>query len=129
MKWWPRLSASLFVGHQPWFVDAHLQVILAARFRRNYWKHRNHAKAYRAVVLDSGHLSRMQYLVATDLGLGAFITAAVKEGDIEDAFGLDPMQECAIAITCFGWRGGRMEVLEFGPLKQVWPAWTAEPQG
>jgi putative peptide maturation dehydrogenase len=121
--------ASLFVAHQPWFVDAHVQVILAARFRRNYWKYRNHAKAYRAVILDSGHLSQMQYLVATELGLGAFITAAVNEGDIEDAFGLDPMQEGVIAVTGFGWRGERMEVLEFDPLKQVWPAWTAEPQG
>jgi putative peptide maturation dehydrogenase len=124
-----RENASLFVAHQPWFVDAHVQVILAARFQRNFWKYRNHAKAYRAVILDAGHLSQMQYLAATELGLGAFITAAVNEGDIEDAFGLDPMQEGVIAVTGFGWRGERMEVLEFDPLKQVWPAWTAEPQG
>lgn len=119
--------ASLFVAHQPWFVDAHVQVIHVARFRRNFWKYRNHAKAYRAVILDSGHLSQMQYLFATELGLGAFITAAVNEGDIEDAFGLDPMQEGVIAVTGYGWRGERMEVLEFDPLRQVWPAWTPEP--
>jgi putative peptide maturation dehydrogenase len=118
--------ASLFVAHQPWFVEAHVQVILAARFHRNFWKYRNHAKAYRAVILDSGHLSQMQYIVATELGLGAFITAAVNEGDIEDAFGLDPMQEGVIAVTGFGYRGPRMEVLEFDPLKQVWPEWTPE---
>ena len=40
-----------------------------------------------------------------------------------------PLQEGVIAVTGFGWRGERMEVLEFDPLKQVWPAWTAEPQG
>jgi putative peptide maturation dehydrogenase len=121
-----REHASLFVARQPWFVDAHVQVILAARFQRNFWKYRNHAKAYRAVILDAGHLSQMQYLTATELGLGAFITAAINEGDIEDAFGLDPMQEGVIAVTGFGWRGERMEVLEFDPLKQVWPEWTPE---
>lgn len=121
-----REYASLFVARQPWFVDAHVQVILAARFQRNFWKYRNHAKAYRAVILDAGHLSQMQYLAATELGLGAFITAAINEGDIEDAFGLDPMQEGVIAVTGFGWRGERMEVLEFDPLKQVWPDWSPE---
>ena len=121
-----REHASLFVARQPWFVDAHVQVILAARFQRNFWKYRNHAKAYRAVILDAGHLSQMQYLSATELGLGAFITAAINEGDIEDAFGLDPMQEGVLAVTGFGWRGERMEVLEFDPLKQVWPDWSPE---
>jgi len=121
-----REHASLFVARQPWFVDAHVQVILAARFQRNFWKYRNHAKAYRAVILDAGHLSQMQYLAATELGLGAFITAAINEGDIEDAFGLDPMQEGVLAVTGFGWRGERMEVLEFDPLQQVWPEWSPE---
>lgn len=119
--------ASLFVARQPWFVDAHVQVILVARFQRNYWKYRNHAKAYRAVILDAGHLSQMQYLVAAELGLGAFITAAINEGDIEDAFGLDPMEQGVIAVTGFGWRGERMEVLEFDPQRQVWPDWTPDP--
>lgn len=118
-----REHASLFVARQPWFADAHVHVILAARFERNFWKYRNHAKAYRAVILDAGHLSQMQYLTATELGLGAFITAAINEGDIEDAFGLDPMQEGVIAVTGFGWRAERMDVLEFDPGQQVWPDW------
>jgi putative peptide maturation dehydrogenase len=121
-----REHARVFVAHQPWFVDAHVQVILAARFQRNFWKYRNHAKAYRAVILDAGHLSQMQYMVATELGLGAFITAAINEGDIEDAFGLDPMQEGVLAVTGFGYRGERMDVLEFDPLQKVWPEWQPE---
>lgn len=121
-----REHARIFVAHQPWFVDAHVQVILAARFQRNFWKYRNHAKAYRAVILDAGHLSQMQYMVATELGLGAFITAAINEGDIEDAFGLDPMQEGVLAVTGFGYRGASMDVLEFDPLQKVWPDWKPE---
>jgi putative peptide maturation dehydrogenase len=113
--------ARRFVAHQAWFVDAPVQVVLAARFRRTFWKYRNHAKAWRAVVLDAGHLSQLQYLVATELGLAAFITAAVNEGDIEDAFGLDPMVEGVLAVTGFGHRGAAMAELEFDPLHAVWP--------
>jgi SagB-type dehydrogenase family enzyme len=102
-----------------------VQVVLAARFRRTFWKYRNHAKAWRAVVLDAGHLSQLQYLVATELGLAAFITAAVNEGDIEDAFGLDPMVEGVLAVTGFGYRATAMAELEFDPLHAVWPPATA----
>jgi putative peptide maturation dehydrogenase len=113
--------ARRFVAHQAWFVDAPVQVVLAARFKRTFWKYRNHAKAWRAVVLDAGHLSQLQYLVATELGLAAFVTAAVNEGDIEDAFGLDPMVEGVLAVTGFGHRAAAMAELEFDPLHAVWP--------
>lgn len=114
------------VAGQDWFATAPAMVVLAARFRRNHWKYRRHAKTLRALTLDAGHLSHHQYLAATELGLGAFITAAINEGDIEDAFGLDPMQEGVLAVTGFGWRGERMEVLEFDPLRKVWPDWSPE---
>lgn len=121
-----RALATRAVAGQDWFATAPAMVVLAARFRRNHWKYRRHAKTLRALTLDAGHLSHHQYLVATELGLGAFITAAINEGDIEDAFGLDPMQEGVLAVTGFGWRGERMEVLEFDPLQQVWPEWSSE---
>src|SRR5690606_23369755 len=82
-----------FVAGQAWFAGAPVQVLLVARFRRTFWKYRDHAKAWRAVMLDAGHLSQMQYLVATELGLAAFVTAAINEGQIERALGLDPMSE------------------------------------
>src|SRR3546814_4882794 len=47
-----------FVAGQHWFADAPMLVVLAARVRRNFWKYRNHPKAYRAIVLDAGHLSQ-----------------------------------------------------------------------
>src|SRR5690606_23238396 len=57
-----------FVAGQHWFADAPVQVVLAPRFRRSFWKYRNHDKAYRALVLDAGHLSQTLYLAATELG-------------------------------------------------------------
>jgi len=45
--------ARRFVAAQPYFVDAHVMAIAVSRFRRNFWKYRNHAKAYRALIPTS----------------------------------------------------------------------------
>jgi putative peptide maturation dehydrogenase len=114
--------ARTFVGAQAYFVDAPVLVVPVTRFRRNFWKYRNHAKAYRALVLDVGHLSQTLYLAATELGLAAFITAAVNEIDIEEAFGLDPLEEGPLAVCGFGTRGDERKSVEFDPLHAVWKA-------
>lgn len=97
-----REHALRFVAGQDWFADAPMLVVLAARWRRNFWKYRNHAKAHRAIVLDAGHLSQTFYLLAAEAGLPAFITAAVNEVDIERAFGLDPQRDGVIAVCGCG---------------------------
>ena len=114
--------AHRFVANQAYFAQAPLQLVMASRFERNFWKYRNHAKAYRATILDVGHLSQTIYLAATELGLAAFITAAINEGDIEEAFGLDPMQQGVISVNGFGRRGTERNEIEFDPLNAVWPA-------
>ena len=113
--------AQRFVAGQHWFADAHVQVILAPRFRRSFWKYRNHAKGYRALILDAGHLSQTLYLTATELGLGAFITSAINEHEIERALGLDPLDEGPLAVCGFGFRGAERVTVEFDPLARVWP--------
>jgi putative peptide maturation dehydrogenase len=112
--------ANRCVAGQDWFADAQVLVVLVPRFKRSFWKYRNHAKAYRALILDAGHLSQTLYLTATELGLGAVITAAVNEIEIERAFGLDPLDESPIAICGFGWRAEQKLTVEFDPLRQVW---------
>jgi putative peptide maturation dehydrogenase len=113
--------ARRFVAGQPYFVDAHVLLVPVCRFRRLFWKYRQHAKAYRAALLDVGHLSQALYIAATELGLGAFITAAVNEVDIESAFGVDPLEEGAIAVCGFGTRAAVLDEIEFDPLHAVWP--------
>ncbi|HEY0229849.1 MAG TPA: putative peptide maturation dehydrogenase [Dokdonella sp.] len=113
--------AKRFVAAQAYFVDAHVMVMPTSRFVRNFWKYRNHAKAYRALILDVGHLSQTLYLAATELGLGAFITAAINEVDIEEAFGLDPLEEGPLAVCGFGIRAPERTEVEFDPLGAVWP--------
>ena len=59
-------------------------------------------------------------LAATDAGLGAFITAAINEKPLEQALGLDPLREGALAVCGFGWRGDTMETMELDPNGAVW---------
>ena len=112
------------VAQQHWFADAHVLVILAPRFDRTFWKYRHHAKGYRVVALEAGHLSQTLYLSATEAGLGAFITGAINEVQIEEAFGLDPIQQGALAICGFGWRAQTMETAELDPNGEVWQSAT-----
>lgn len=121
----PEAAAALArrcVASQAYFVDAHAIVFATSRLRRQSWKYRTHPKAYRALVLDVGHLSQTLYLAATELGLGAFITAAINEVDIEQALGLDPLEEAPLAVSGFGYRADHCEEEEFDPLNAVWPA-------
>lgn len=108
------------VAQQHWFADAHVVAVLAPRFDRTFWKYRQHAKGYRVVALEAGHLSQTLYLAATDVGLGAFITGAINEKELEQAFGLDPMSQGALAICGFGWRGAEMVTAELDPAGEVW---------
>lgn len=114
------------VAQQHWFADAHVVVVLAPRFDRTFWKYRHHAKGYRVVALEAGHLSQTLYLSATEAGLGAFITGAINEVQLEEAFGLDPIHQGALAICGFGWRGPVMEVAELDPAGAIWRTEPAE---
>lgn len=117
-----KLSAFVMeaVAQQHWFRDAHVLIALAPRFDRTFWKYRQHAKGYRVVALEAGHISQTLYLSATDLGLGAFITGAINEKHLERAFGLDPTTQGALAICGFGWRAQVMEIAELDPSSKIW---------
>ena len=108
------------VAAQHWFANAHVMVLMAPRYDRSFWKYRNHAKAYRAITLEAGHLSQTLYLSATEAGLGAYITCAINEVPLEHAFGLDAISNGALAICGFGWRGEEMVTMELDPTGEVW---------
>lgn len=116
-----RTLAGEFLAQQEWFAEAHVIIALAPRFKRSFWKYRDHAKVYRAVTLDVGHLSQTLQISATEFGLGAFVTAAINEVDIERALGLDAMRESPLAVCGFGWRAQECARMEFDPQHAVWP--------
>jgi putative peptide maturation dehydrogenase len=116
-----RAFARIAVAGQDFFADAPVLCVLAPRFHRNFWKYRNHAKAYRVCVLDAGHLSQTLQLCATQVGLGPFVTGAINEIDIERAFGFTGYAESPLVVCGFGPRAGTLVTSEFDPSRKVWP--------
>jgi putative peptide maturation dehydrogenase len=110
-----KLAHELVAG-QSWFANAPVLVLMAARFDRSFWKYPDHAKAWKVIQLDAGHLSQNFYLSATDLGYGAFITAAINDACAERAFGLDGTTSGAVAVCGFGKRAPQGGNVEFDPL-------------
>jgi putative peptide maturation dehydrogenase len=120
--------ATDFVCGQSYFGSAHVSVILTARYYRSFWKYRKHQKAYAALLMDAAHLSQSLYLVAADLGLGAYVTVAINSAQIDEALGLDPVSEGAIAVCGFGRPSTRQSPFEpvFRPFR---PRETQPPDG
>jgi putative peptide maturation dehydrogenase len=96
-------DVSDFTAGQEWFASAPLALVLTVRFRRSYWKYREHPTAYMTLLMDAAHLSQTLYLIATDLGLAGFFTNRVNAGDIDDRLGLDGLEEGALAVWGCGY--------------------------
>ncbi|MEO8670369.1 MAG: putative peptide maturation dehydrogenase [Tahibacter sp.] len=120
------MACSALAGQDYW-AEAHVQVVMVARFPRHFWKYRNHSKAYRVVVLDAGHLSQTLYLAATEAGLGAFVTGAINETGIEALLQLDPLEDGVLAVCGFGLRAAQRISPEFDPNGRVWPILASSP--
>jgi len=123
-------TARQFLAGQHFFAEAQVTIALVPRFARTFWKYRQHPKAYRVVVLEAGHLSQNLYLAAAELGLGAYVTAAINEVEIELAFGLDALMESPLAACGFGLRSHHRQTVELDPLGKIWPLdGETEPAG
>jgi putative peptide maturation dehydrogenase len=109
------------VAGQAWFANAPVLVLMAARFQRNFWKYRRHAKAWKVVLLDAGHLSQNFYLSATELGYGAFVTGAINDACAERLFDIDGLGTGAIAVCGMGRRAARSDNAEFDTLDRARP--------
>lgn len=104
------------VAGQAWFANAPVLVLMAARFQRNFWKYRRHAKAWKVILLDAGHLSQNFQLSATEQGYGAFVTGAFNDRCAERLFGIDGLATGAIAVCGMGPRAAEIATIEFDPL-------------
>lgn len=112
-----RAQAAELTIAQHYFAEAHALVFLAARAPRNFWKYRKHAKAYKVLFLDAGHLSQTFYLLATEQGLGAFFTAAINDADAGDRLGLDPRSDVVIGACGVGIPAPCRDELKFQPAR------------
>ena len=96
-----KLAADFTCG-QNYFGTAHVSTVMTARFPRNHWKYPEQQKAYPVILMDAAHLSQTHYLVAADLGLGAYVTLAINTREIEERLGLDGVTEGVVAMVGCG---------------------------
>jgi putative peptide maturation dehydrogenase len=101
-----------FTAGQTYFQEAAVLFVMAGRFDRTFWKYRDHVRAYAVLLMDAGHLSQTFYLVCTELGLGAFVTAAINGANIEERLGLDGYKQGALVICGCGRPGDATPDLE-----------------
>lgn len=96
-----RKKAWLYCARQHFVRNAAALFIMTAVFPRTMWKYQ-HARAYRVVLLDAGHLCQTFCLMATWLGLAPFCTAALKDTQIEKDLGIDGIRESVLYVAGVG---------------------------
>jgi SagB-type dehydrogenase family enzyme len=96
-----RHRAWLYCARQDYVKNAAALFLMTAVFRRTMWKY-HLARAYRAVLLDAGHLCQTFCLVATWLGLAPFCTAALKDTLIEEDLAIDGIRESVLYVAGIG---------------------------
>lgn len=92
---------SAYCADQPYFADAAALFIMTAVFARTMWKY-GRARAYRVVLLETGHLCQTFCLTATRLALAPFSTAALRDSLIEKDLGLDGISESVLYVAGVG---------------------------
>jgi len=92
-----------YLANQWWYASASFVVFMTAVFSRTQWKY-DYARAYRAVLLEAGHLCQTFCLTATWLNLAPFCTLAFADSQIEKALGVDGISESVLYVAGAGMR-------------------------
>ena len=90
-----------FYKTQWWFQDPAAVIVMTSVFARLQFKY-PHSHAYRAVLLDAGHLGQTFALVATALSLAPFCTVAFDVDAVERHLGVDGISESAVFLLGVG---------------------------
>ncbi|WP_374712761.1 SagB family peptide dehydrogenase [Symbiobacterium terraclitae] len=94
-------KAVRFAYDQEWVGETAFIVYVSARFERMMWKYR-HSRAYRAILSNLGQFGQTFSLCATALGLAPFVTAALREHELEESLGLDGITESTMYMLACG---------------------------
>jgi SagB-type dehydrogenase family enzyme len=84
-----------YLPRQPWYRGAAALFLMTAVVGRETWKYPT-ARAYRALLIDAGHLTQTCCLIATAIGLGPFCSMALDDSGIEQDLGIDGVSEVAL---------------------------------
>jgi len=88
---------------QWWYREAGALVLLTAVFERTRWRYEG-PRAYRAVLIEAGHVCQTFCLTATWLGLAPFCSMALADSAIESILGIDGVSESVLYAAGVGSR-------------------------
>ena len=92
-------SFAALVGGQEWADTMPCLIVLCAQMDRTMWKYAD-ANAYRVVMIEAGHIGQNVMLAATQNGLTACPTAALRHSWIASLLGLrNPTHAAIYALT------------------------------
>ena len=90
-----------YLPRQYWYDDAALLVFFCAGFEKTR-KRYAYPRAYRAVLIEAGHVCQTFCLTATALGLAPFSTLALDDGRIEADLGIDGISHAVVYAAGVG---------------------------
>ena len=110
----PRMRA--YVPGSEYFANASAMVFFTAVFERIAWRY-PFARAYRAALIEAGHVCQTFLLTATRLGLAPFSVMALADSLIEQDLGIDGISESVLYAAGVGRppRGAKWAPLPKGP--------------
>jgi SagB-type dehydrogenase family enzyme len=111
-------QVSRYVNGQTWFGGAAAVVLMTAVFARTQWKYPG-SRAYRAVLIEAGHVCQTFCVAATSLGLAPFCTMAMADSAIEADLAIDGVSESVLYAAGVGSR----------PSGTDWAPWHSAPGG
>ena len=92
-----------YFPQQWWYKGASAVIFFTAVFERVQWRYA-HARAYRAVLIEAGHVCQTFCLTATWLGLAPFCSMALADSEIERDLGIDGIGESVMYAAGVGTR-------------------------
>jgi SagB-type dehydrogenase family enzyme len=90
-----------YVPGSEYFAKASAMVFFTAVFARILWRY-PYARAYRAALIESGHVCQTFLLAATKLGLAPFSVMALADSAIERDLGIDGISESVLYAAGVG---------------------------
>ncbi len=90
-----------YVPGSEYFAKASAMVFFTAVFARILWRY-PYARAYRAALIESGHVCQTFLLAATRLGLAPFSVMALADSAIERDLGIDGISESVLYAAGVG---------------------------
>ncbi len=90
-----------YVPHSGYFASASALVLFTAVFERQLWRY-PYSRAYRAALVEVGHVCQTFCLAATSLGLASFSVMGLADSVIERDLGIDGIGESVLYAAGVG---------------------------